>query len=357
MLAAQLGLLTTDNIDGLDVEPFQGPEVFDWWVQRFNIDIVFIPPPGWPPTQPANDLHIVLPGLDVEQVFDLWTGSFPNAQVQAVSGGVRINWSGANFLPGQVVHIGWTIADTTTLPEQALQIYWTRNGQPIPQPIPDNVQRWFWNGNENVVDRLPNFSAEPLLVQRRVNRLPVPVGMADLMRGSWLWESAQIIDPQPLPLMPDSFFDIFFELNATPRTDPSQTFSVMYDVFNTAGQRIATHLNAMTMIRTPELEHEGACCFGSHCEVASAEFCQNWGGTFSGIGIECAQVTCAPVVCPGDVNCDGVVNFFDIDPFVTVLGGGTIPGCPPEAADVDGDGDVDFFDIDPFIGRLGTVCP
>ncbi len=149
---------------------------------------------------------------------------------------------------------------------------------------------------------------------------------------------------------------MFFELDIN-RQDPSQTFSVMYDVFNTAGQRVATHLNAMTMIRTPELEQEGACCFGSSCQIASVDFCAAWGGTFSGIGVPCEGFQCAPAICVGDVNCDGVVNFFDIDPFVAVLSGNPIPGCPPAAADTDGDGDVDFFDIDPFVERLGTVCP
>ncbi|MBK9126971.1 MAG: hypothetical protein IPM13_04135 [Phycisphaerales bacterium] len=361
MAAGQLGLLPTDNVDGLDVEPFVTPQVFDWWVQRFNIDFVFRPPPTWPPTLPANDLHVVIPGLEVEQVFDLWTGSFPNVTVEAVPGGVRINWSGANFLPGQVAHIGWTIADTTTLSEQALQIYWTRNGVPIQPNLPDNVQRWFWEGNEVVIDRVPNIGPEPVLVQRRINRSAETVGMADLLRGSSWWESAQVIDPVPLPLMPDSFFDVFFQISL-PGMETTRTFSVMYDVFNVQGQRIATHLNAMTMIRTPELEFEGACCFATSCQIASQEFCQTWGGQYRGTGTECEQVVCGPVFCPGDMNCDGVVDFDDIDPFVLALSGpaayhGQYPNCQWLNADTDGDGDVDFDDIDPFVSRIGSACP
>ncbi len=69
--------------------------------------------------------------------------------------------------------------------------------------------------------------------------------------------------------------------------------------------------------------------------------------------------------CPagrGDANCDGAVNFFDIDPFLLALFdlpaytaafcGGAI--C---AADVDCSGDVTFFDIDPLLGCLFGACP
>jgi hypothetical protein len=73
-------------------------------------------------------------------------------------------------------------------------------------------------------------------------------------------------------------------------------------------------------------------------------------------------VPITPQGCPGDADCDGDVDFFDIDAFVARLGcPGSGPacdeGCPWQNADVDADGDVDFFDIDPFVGQLGTTCP
>ena len=57
---------------------------------------------------------------------------------------------------------------------------------------------------------------------------------------------------------------------------------------------------------------------------------------------------------PGDLNCDGSINVFDIDPFVLALtdsgGYGTAyPGCNYMLADVNGDGSVNVFDIDPFV--------
>jgi hypothetical protein len=59
----------------------------------------------------------------------------------------------------------------------------------------------------------------------------------------------------------------------------------------------------------------------------------------------------------GDLNCDGQVNAFDIDPFVLALTnpgiyGETYPGCDIMQADCDGDGLVNAFDIDPFVDLL-----
>lgn len=65
----------------------------------------------------------------------------------------------------------------------------------------------------------------------------------------------------------------------------------------------------------------------------------------------------------GDMNCDGSVDLFDIDPFVLALtsAGHTpafddyyaaYPNCNPLNGDADGNGTVDLFDIDPFVGIL-----
>jgi len=60
---------------------------------------------------------------------------------------------------------------------------------------------------------------------------------------------------------------------------------------------------------------------------------------------------------PGDLNCDRLVNVFDIDPFVLALSdpsgyAAAYPTCEIVAADVNGDGQVNAFDIDPFVGLL-----
>jgi hypothetical protein len=60
---------------------------------------------------------------------------------------------------------------------------------------------------------------------------------------------------------------------------------------------------------------------------------------------------------PGDTNCDGVVSFDDINPFVRALVGYEIyklhhPECAWLNADYNRDGDVDFDDISPFVAKL-----
>jgi len=59
----------------------------------------------------------------------------------------------------------------------------------------------------------------------------------------------------------------------------------------------------------------------------------------------------------GDLNCDGKLNNFDIDPFVLALTNPTgyaqkFPDCDRMLADCNGDGAVNNFDIDPFVKLL-----
>jgi hypothetical protein len=60
---------------------------------------------------------------------------------------------------------------------------------------------------------------------------------------------------------------------------------------------------------------------------------------------------------PGDLNCDEVVNPFDIDPFILALTDpagyqAAFPNCDILTADCNADGLVNAFDIDPFIALL-----
>ncbi|MEW6251528.1 MAG: multiheme c-type cytochrome [Planctomycetota bacterium] len=60
---------------------------------------------------------------------------------------------------------------------------------------------------------------------------------------------------------------------------------------------------------------------------------------------------------PGDLNCDGAVNFGDINPFVIALSDpaghqAAFPGCALLHGDCNGDGHVDFGDINPFVALL-----
>ncbi len=61
----------------------------------------------------------------------------------------------------------------------------------------------------------------------------------------------------------------------------------------------------------------------------------------------------------GDCNCDGLTDFFDIDPFIMAVASPDVyatqyPDCDRMSADCNYDGSVDFFDIDPFILILSS---
>ncbi|MBK9121404.1 MAG: hypothetical protein IPM18_17635 [Phycisphaerales bacterium] len=62
------------------------------------------------------------------------------------------------------------------------------------------------------------------------------------------------------------------------------------------------------------------------------------------------------VVRPGDINCDGVVNFADISPFIAAIKAGSLEAwtepCPWLNADANRDGTVNFADISPFIALI-----
>ena len=54
---------------------------------------------------------------------------------------------------------------------------------------------------------------------------------------------------------------------------------------------------------------------------------------------------------PCDMNCDGAINAFDIEPLLDLLFDGGVP-CDTCTGDANGDGNVDAFDIEPFLECL-----
>ncbi len=59
----------------------------------------------------------------------------------------------------------------------------------------------------------------------------------------------------------------------------------------------------------------------------------------------------------GDLNCDGAIDAFDIEPFILALldpAGYAVayPDCDRDLADINGDSAVDAFDVEPFVALL-----
>jgi hypothetical protein len=109
----------------------------------------------------------------------------------------------------------------------------------------------------------------------------------------------------------------------------------------------------------------GACCYADYtCAVTTQAACT---GTWLGADVPCDQCPPPPTGCVGDLNCDGSINFGDINPFVLHLSNfsawqAAYPGCPATNGDINGDGTWSSFrDINPFVALLSTQpvpqCP
>ena len=85
------------------------------------------------------------------------------------------------------------------------------------------------------------------------------------------------------------------------------------------------------------------------------------GGNFTLAGGTSTQGMAAwqgcPAFEPGDVNCDGSIDGFDIEPFLLALFDPDeyaiqFPDCDINTADINEDGSINAFDIEPFLELL-----
>jgi hypothetical protein len=98
----------------------------------------------------------------------------------------------------------------------------------------------------------------------------------------------------------------------------------------------------------------GACCtLCGGCTVTTQANCTA-PALWQGAGTTCTPNPCLPGLCPGDMDCNGWVDFEDINPFVLAISDpaayqAAYPNCNFLNGDCNGDGYVDFDDINPFI--------
>ncbi|MBU0641246.1 MAG: matrixin family metalloprotease [Planctomycetes bacterium] len=98
----------------------------------------------------------------------------------------------------------------------------------------------------------------------------------------------------------------------------------------------------------------------SNTEYTFAVKAKNTADVETAFGSEASLTTTGGGWAPGDANCDGAINGFDIDPFVMILGGtppytdyyNMYPNCDHMTADVNEDGQINGFDIDAFVNLL-----
>jgi hypothetical protein len=98
---------------------------------------------------------------------------------------------------------------------------------------------------------------------------------------------------------------------------------------------------------------------GTLVSVAQVPPSVNGNGTLD--AAEYVEFPLTPALLRADTNCDGAVDFDDIDPFVLALSGQAAyaaqhPDCDWLSADADCNAAVDFDDIDPFVACLSGSC-
>jgi len=99
-----------------------------------------------------------------------------------------------------------------------------------------------------------------------------------------------------------------------------------------------------------------------HCQLFTARSNSWWNDQYDGPRISIVERDAGTQPVLGDVNCDGLTNFRDINPFVLRLSNpeqyGTLyPDCPDANADINGSGTVGFDDINPFVALLSAPPP
>ncbi len=111
----------------------------------------------------------------------------------------------------------------------------------------------------------------------------------------------------------------------------------------------------------------GACCLADEsCQYVNAAKCAELAGAYKGNHVACTPTLCsAPVLCPGDGNCDGMINWRDIDYLIAAQNDNVSawtamfpsgPTCQFLNNDSSGDSHVNWRDIDPFIALMNTTC-
>ena len=89
-----------------------------------------------------------------------------------------------------------------------------------------------------------------------------------------------------------------------------------------------------------------------YLRTGTFEVRQLGGPRAAGIPIGVPVVECGCLFDPADMNCDGVANAEDIEPFICLLFDPNCVPCSPCAGDINEDGMVNAEDIEPFINIL-----
>ena len=268
----------------------------------------------------ANDFMVTLGGVLSSSIRSIYNGEscpFPNGHTESTAGGTVVKWGPGpgQVNPGQKAHFGFKIAGDLTPLSYTFQ--WTQNNEVI-STVPVSPGTWRSLTGDRMATpirhRVTNNNSAPVWVFRRMNFSMVPIALDDLLLGMPLDMTATPIDLGPVLLPPQG--------------------SITYDFYG-----------------VPD---------GTWGVVMITDYIEDMGGVpgmLLGTWLDAVQLMV--FVMPGDTNCDGIVSYGDINPFVIALGGQTnydaqYPDCDWLSADCNGDGTVNYGDINAFVLLLNT---
>lgn len=191
--------------------------------------------------QTANDFHVDLRGINPNLINNLYLGDYPNATIAANQGGTSITWTGSSTANGDFDHFGVRLNGAQN--PTGVRMNWTFDGVNI-GGISDVAQMWFTDIGV-VIDDITNRSSTPFWIQRRINTVvePEDIELEDLLIGLPIWNSATLIDPDPIWLGPGDTQLYEFQVQ-----NDTAAVVMMYDVFADAngrpGEPVLTFLNA-----------------------------------------------------------------------------------------------------------------
>lgn len=229
------------------------------------------------------------------------------------------------------------------------------------------------------------YQDAPFGPQKATNAIEIVTGPASFFTGRFgpsvanIAAAAGLISPaefafyQSLPINPDpdsvpNDKDDFIKSLLVAQTSPlgydpvglNNNLPVAAGRFNAellAGDYVACHAYAWAEIDINAADQSVLVTIWSTPAHSEADFLANPADVVSRIPAVSSSFRLGPIFARGDVDCDGLIDMSDIDPFVAKIGcpsagAGCDSGCGWRVADIDGDGDVDFGDIDPFVECL-----
>lgn len=154
-----------------------------------------------------------------------------------------------------------------------------------------------------------------------------------------------------------------FQLDVNPNGNPAVTVYAVRCTATTDGAWNGKYVNAAGQPVAAEVWQTDA-AWGNitivglqpHTTYTFAVKARNQQGVETAFGPGAALTTLYPVL-KGDLNCDGSVNFGDINPFTKRLSDPpgyliSYPDCPDTNGDINNNGSVGFEDINPFVALL-----